>query len=149
MSPRRIPKMSHHKASGQAVVRLSGKDYYLGPWGSRTARIEYDRLVAEWLAGARQAPETRDEGLTIVELLARYLDYADGYYRHPDGTLTREILCLKDAFRPLRRLYGHTLAAEFGPLSLKSVRQWMIDAGLCRTNINRRINRIRRLFKWV
>jgi hypothetical protein len=50
MTEARIPKLTHHKASGQAVVRLSGSDCYLGPWGSRTARDEYDRRIAEWLA---------------------------------------------------------------------------------------------------
>jgi predicted DNA-binding transcriptional regulator YafY len=31
----RVPKLSHHKASGNAVVRLGGKDFYLGPWQSK------------------------------------------------------------------------------------------------------------------
>ena len=40
--------------SGQAVVTLSGQDYYLGPYGSIASQIEYDRLIGEWLAGGRQ-----------------------------------------------------------------------------------------------
>ncbi|MFI5378366.1 MAG: hypothetical protein ACHRHE_03590 [Tepidisphaerales bacterium] len=40
-----VPKMSHHKASGQAIVRLDGRDFYLGPWKSKAATVEYDRLV--------------------------------------------------------------------------------------------------------
>jgi hypothetical protein len=40
MSGFNIPKMSHHQASDQAVVRLAGKDFYLGPWGTKVARIE-------------------------------------------------------------------------------------------------------------
>jgi proteasome accessory factor B len=35
------------------VVRLGGKDFYLGPWRSKAARGEYDRLVTEWLIGGR------------------------------------------------------------------------------------------------
>jgi len=43
----KLPRMTHHKASGQAVVRLGYRDFYLGPWGTRAARIEYDRVIAE------------------------------------------------------------------------------------------------------
>ena len=44
-STRSIPKYRLHKASGQAVVTLRGKDYYLGPHGSPESRAEYDRLI--------------------------------------------------------------------------------------------------------
>ena len=41
-----VPKYRKHRASGQAVVTLSGVDHYLGPRGTKASRIEYDRLVA-------------------------------------------------------------------------------------------------------
>ena len=50
----RVPKYRLHRATGQAVVSLSGKDFYLGLWKSKASRIEYDRLIAEWLACGRQ-----------------------------------------------------------------------------------------------
>jgi len=59
MPDSRIPKMTHHKASGQAVVRLAGRDLYLGAWQSNAARADYDRLIAEWLASGRRAPGCR------------------------------------------------------------------------------------------
>jgi hypothetical protein len=46
---RRTPSYCHHKATGQAVVRIDGKDRYLGKYGSQESRQEYDRLIAEWL----------------------------------------------------------------------------------------------------
>lgn len=144
----RIPKLSRHKASGQAIVRLSGRDFYLGPWGSRAARAEYDRLIAEWLAGGRRPPAACADGATVNELLAAFWDHAESYYRYPDGTPTGEIHSLRDSLKLLRRLYGHTPAGEFGPLALKAVRQAMIDAGWGRGNINRRVGRIKRVFKW-
>lgn len=49
------PKYRKHRASGQAVVTLSGKDCYLGPYGTKAIRVEYDRLVGEWLAAGRPA----------------------------------------------------------------------------------------------
>lgn len=144
-----VPKMSHHKASGQAVVRLSGQDFYLGPWGTKVARREYDRVVAEWLANGRHAPVPAETELTITEVMARYLDHVDAYYRGPDGTPTSEPEKIKAAMRPLRRLYGHTPAARFGPLSLKAVQQAMVDLGWCRKYINQSINILRRMFKWA
>ena len=57
---------------------------------------------------------------------------------------------MKDAIRPVRNLFGHTSASEFGPLALKSVRQHMIDVqDLSRGVINDRVNRIKRVFKWA
>jgi len=43
------PKYRRHRASGQAVVTLNGNDCYLGPHGTKASRIEYDRVVAEWM----------------------------------------------------------------------------------------------------
>ena len=47
------PKYRHHRASGQAVVTIAGKDHYLGPWKSKASTVEYDRLIGEWLAAGR------------------------------------------------------------------------------------------------
>jgi integrase len=51
--------------------------------------------------------------------------------------------------RPLQELYGHTVAREFGPLALKTVRQAMIDANLSRNEVNKRVKHIVRCFKWA
>lgn len=56
---------------------------------------------------------------------------------------------MREAIRPLRQLYGNTKASEFGPKALKAVRQYMIDEGLCRGVVNRRVGRIKRVFKWA
>jgi hypothetical protein len=50
-----VPKLTRHKAKARGVVRLNGKDHYLGPWpaGAKqpppAVRAAYDRLIAEWL----------------------------------------------------------------------------------------------------
>jgi hypothetical protein len=48
-----VPTYRNHRASGQAIVTLSGTDHYLGPFNSRASRIEYDRRIGEWLASGR------------------------------------------------------------------------------------------------
>ena len=46
------PRYCHHKATGQAVVRLSGHDYYLGKYGTPDSHEAYARKIAEWKASA-------------------------------------------------------------------------------------------------
>ncbi len=42
---RRPPKVSRHKASGQAYVTWQKKRHYLGPYGSPEASAEYARFL--------------------------------------------------------------------------------------------------------
>ena len=49
----RLPKYRHYKPKNLAVVRIDGKDHYLGPYGSPESQDTYRRLLAEWLAKGR------------------------------------------------------------------------------------------------
>ena len=144
------PKYRRHKASGQAIVTIQGHDFYLGPWNSKGSKVEYDRIISEWLAAGRQLPATNGEAsdLTIVELLARYKKFAQRHYRK-DGVSTGEWDNIALAIRPLKELYGRTLVWDFGPLALKAIQQKMVDSGLSRSGINRRIAKIKRIFRWA
>jgi integrase len=88
------------------------------------------------------------EDITINELLLAYLKHADTYYVK-NGKPTSEPTCIRLALRPLRQHYGDTVAREFGPLRLKTVRQAMIDSGLCRNEVNKRVRHVLRAFKWA
>jgi integrase len=159
--PNPVPSYRLHKPSGQAVctVRLADgtrRDLYLGPYNSPESKQEYERVIAEQRATAAGSdpasplPTAYDgRDVTVNEVLVAYLKHADAYYRHPDGTPTQEAQCMRDAVRLLKHLYGHTPAREFGPLAMKAVRQAMVDADLCRTVVNARVNRVRRVFKWA
>ena len=70
-------KYRKHRCSGQAVVTLSGVDHYLGPHGGKTSRLEYDRLVAEWLQNGRRLRPVADCSLTVVEVMAAYMRHAN------------------------------------------------------------------------
>jgi hypothetical protein len=83
--------------------------------------------------------------LTVNELAAPYLKFADGYYLKA-GKTTVEPANIGFAIKPLPQVYGHTLASTFGPLGLQAVRQTMIDSDLCRNEINKRIGKIGRMF---
>src|SRR6185437_345783 len=145
---RRHPKYRKHKPSGQAVVTLNGFDYYLGPYGTKASRSQYDRRIKEWLEGGKHAPG-RDDGTTINALVLAFMEHAVAYYRKPDGTPTSEVSNTRDAVRPLVEMYGGDDARKFGPLRLKAVRSKMIEQGWCRRNINRHVNRLRHMFKWA
>jgi hypothetical protein len=59
--PKRTPSLCLHKASGQAVVRLDGKDHYLGKYGSPESEAEYNRLIGEWFANKCCLPKLRTD----------------------------------------------------------------------------------------
>jgi integrase len=148
----RIPKLRHQKSRDLAVVRIAGRDVYLGPFGSAESREKYARVVGEWLASGADSVRSRAAGgpapsLTIDKLILAYWRYAEGYYRKSDGSPGSEPDKIKLAVRPLRRMYGTTPAADFGPIALKAVRQSMVDAGLARITVNQRIARIVRVFE--
>ncbi len=148
----RVPKYSLHRASGQAIVTLNGTDHYLGEYESPDSKAKYDRLIAEWLADGRRSyqsqPQAQSPSRSINELIAAYWEYAQAYYRKPDGTSTQEIQTLRQALRPLILLYGETQSEKFGPLSLKAVREAMIRKGWCRSHINKQISRLKSMFRW-
>ncbi|MBA3273862.1 MAG: hypothetical protein H0T11_08345, partial [Chthoniobacterales bacterium] len=56
---------------------------------------------------------------------------------------------IKNTLRLLVNLYGNIPAGGFGPLALKTVRQTMIDSGLCRKQITAWIGQIKRVIKWA
>jgi len=143
------PRYCRHKSSGQAVVTLDGKDYYLGPWGTKASKAEYDRLIGVWLTGGRQMPGGHASDLTVTEVVARFWEHAKTYYRHPDGSPTSEIRAYRPALAILNRVYGATPARDFGPLALDVVRTAMIDRGWGRKSINISIGRVKRAFKWA
>lgn len=151
------------------------RDVLLGTYNTKASRQEYYRVVAEWRAAGCRLVQVKDDDapLTVNGLAMLFLRWAKVYYRKPDGTLSREVDNYKEAIAPLARLYGATPARDFGPLALKVLQRemtqqpvtrkvkvvnaqtgavtWMDKPwkiGWSRELINRRISRIRRIFKW-
>ena len=119
-----------------------------GAYGSPESLCAKARLDLELAVSAsRTAVDSPD--ITVAELLASYLDHAERYYVDAEGKPTKELVVLKYAMKPVRLFYAHHPAFQFGPLALKAVRQKMIDEGLSRGLINRRIGAVKRIFKWA
>jgi len=140
------PSYRKHKASRQAVVTINGRDVYLGPYGSKASRDEYDRLIGEWLTnGRRPTADAQAGGLAVVELICAYWAFCESYYVSENPG---EIHSIRLVIRVLRRLYGRVAVCEFGPLALKSVRTEMVAMGWSRNYTNAQVGRLRRMFKW-
>jgi integrase len=155
--PRRnhVPVYRLHKQSGQAIVTLpdglgNRRDVLLGKYGSAESRKEYVRVLTEWEAkGRKLPPPVATSDLTVNELIVAYWKHARVYYGWTRNPKRGDRVSLKDALRVLRKLYGPTLAREFGPLSLKGCRARMIHKGWARTYINSQVDRLRRMFRWA
>ncbi len=152
---KRPPSYRRHKASGQAIVTIAGKDHYLGPYGSATSRDAYAKLIsASQVQDSRSPepeilqPERATHSTTLVELLAAFLAYSRSYYVDRAGRPNIEFLNYRTLLKRLRQFGEDLTVSEFGPRRLREFRQTLIDAKLARTTINHTINRVRAIFKW-
>src|SRR4051794_4106729 len=105
--PHYIPKPTKH-SSGQAVIRLNGRDHYLGPFGSLEAKTRYEDLISRWLANGRSLPDVKPQP-TINDVLLAYLRWATIHY-HRVGKPDTQIAQIKDAVRVVKNLFGRALA---------------------------------------
>jgi integrase len=119
---------------------MNGRDHYLGRYGTVASKAEYDRLISEWLASGRQL--TNAGSMTVVELCRAYWTAVGT--RLSGGRADN----LKAVLGIVRRAYGMILVPEFGPKSLKVVREKMREFGWSRVYINRQIAWIKRMFRW-
>ena len=115
--PRKQPSYRLHKARGCAVVTINGKNRYLGKYNSPESYEKYARLIAQWQANGEAPPigtcgEVRLE-LTVSELVLRYLEHAQDYYKDYGDPHHGEISNLRYALRPLLILYGCTLSGQW------------------------------------
>ncbi|QDS91671.1 Phage integrase family protein [Roseimaritima multifibrata] len=142
----KLPKYRKHQ-SGRARVTINGRDYYLGPYGTKASHREYDRVIAEYLGSGRSGTfGMEQECYTVAMLLADYARHARRYYGTDESS---EFHRIKRAVKPLKHLYAKVAADEFGPNRFKTCRQQLIDDGLSRNGINAHMKRVARMFKWA
>ncbi len=144
MTIKRVPKYSHQKPSGQARVRVDGKDVYLGKYNTQEAHKRYADVLGEW-SRSNSHPV---QDVKIRQLTQLYLEHCKVYYRK-NGEVTGEVNNIKSAIRYLNQKFRNILAKDFDTLKLESVREHMIDADLARKTINANVSRIKSMFKWA
>lgn len=146
-----IPAARIHRPTGQLRVRYGGRDLYFGRADDPASEERYKRWVAELLVRDLDAPLNGirpQSSVTVNDVLLAYFTHAEQYYRQGDK-VSREFIAMRDAAKPVKELYGTTPAVKFGPLALRAVRERLLANGLCRREINKRVNRIRRIVKWA
>lgn len=142
------PRIYVHK-SGRAFIRVRkdgrSRDYYLeGTPGSDECRAHYARLVAELSTGGVPRPEVPRGGeVTVFQLIDRWRAE-----RGPEHA-RKELEQYGYSLAPLVDLYGTTPARDFRIPQLKTVRAEMVRRGWCRNVVNRRIVRVRTVFRWA
>ena len=136
------PRPHHHKPSGQERVRVGGRDHYLGPIGSAEARRRYAELVA----GLPKAPPKThwEAGPTVAEAVALWRRWAEG--RYAGG---RELAQYDATLRPVLDLFGPDPASAFGCRQLEEARDEMAKRGWNRAVVNRRVIRVRTVWRWL
>lgn len=176
MAPSRNPVPTYRKKKDRGIITVrnpdgSRRDILLpGKHNSDESLKEYERILALLRTTGGKMPMVGKQAnnLSVAELVLQFVEkHVQTYYIHPrTKEPTSEQPAFKAALRPLVRLYGGTVAAEFGSLDLNVVREamvsgsWMNDderkacvkanrpIGYARTTINKHCGRIKMLFNW-
>jgi integrase len=165
------PTYCHDRTRGRAYCTIDGQKIDLGPFDTPASRDKFDRLVGEWIGQGRPRglpTNVQPDALTVSQLIAGF--WAQAQLDYPTDPVPRgkrpggELGNYWDALRPLRRLYGSTPAAAFGPRALVAVREAMIQPrtvtdpetgktrvlrGWCRRVVNRHVDRLKKVFRWA
>jgi integrase len=135
---------SHHKATGQAFVRVDGRIHYLGKYGTPESRVRHRNIVAA--AQARREAFDLLRPLSVGELCERFVaamqrEHGPRSWQDIEARAVALTVCAKHA---------GMVAAAFGPKALQDIQQAMLKADrLTRYGINRRKQHIVAMFKWA
>ena len=87
-----VPHYGRHKVSDQAIVRLQGRDIYLGKYGSAASHEAYKGFVTEWSRNGGKLPAATYLA-TFTEIIIAYIEFANRYFRkYGNGLLTGSAL---------------------------------------------------------
>ena len=162
----KTPTYRKREGRSQALVTLTDsvtkrrRDFWLGEHGTAGSRELYHRVIAEWEANGRRFPTAAPcraapegpTGLMLVALLRDFYRWAKRNYDKGELRSFQVVMVL------MRRYYGRTPAAAFGPKKLRMLREEMIRGDQTadpprkpwsRKYINQQVQRIRRVFKWA
>ena len=156
------PSYRYHKARNCAIVRIHGKDYYLGEYGSAGSKQLYAQLIAEKWAdistseNTARLPAACKTWPTVDELVVSYMKkHVSLFYIDRNGKPSERQCHIRLALRPLHEIYGNTPVNEFGSKRLKVVRDKIIKMGLeeksdgySRQYVNDHVAIIKNFFRW-
>ncbi len=96
----KVPSYRLHRGSGQAIVTINRRDFYLGQHNAPDSRKRYNRLIAEYLS----TPETfllsnsKKPDPAVSELIVAFLAFVKS------EVADKEYKGIKLTMKPLRNL---------------------------------------------
>lgn len=163
----KAPARRYH-LSGQSVVTIAGRDYYLGKHDSPESIARYAVLIGIYQQNGLSLPEGFDvadlderAGIMLIAspvtaaaqqskqpVLVRHVTasfrehIAEKYRNTPQEKRRHERLC-----KQLDERYGDVPAVDFGPVKLKAFREWLVGQKLARKYVNRLTNCVVAMFR--
>ncbi len=163
-----LPVHRRHKTHNRGYIHCEGRQWWTAEWGSMAANHLYDIFVSLWLQAGRRLPDglnpkewqarkqaalanmdsesEAQEIYRVSDLVADFLQFAHVHYRK-DGQSTREAENITYMVRPLLEALGDLPVDAFRLQDLVTYRDLLIEAGLARSQINKQVQVIRRIFK--
>jgi integrase len=163
------PSIRYH-ISGQSIVTLGGRTFYLGKHGSSEAIARYAVLIDEYQktglelsedfdieaifarAEALLSPAPRltkehqaDEPVRVKDVCECFRKHAVERFKSQQAERFR----INQLCDELIARYGDVLATDFGPKRLKELQRIWVERDWSRPYINRMLNSIKRMFSFV
>lgn len=141
---RRIPSYQHHKATGQARVRIAGKDHYLGRYGSPESHERYDEIIAQFLETEPGTSTTLSALLAVfwAECKKRYGGKGRGTYGYAGNW--------RPTIRLLRIHFGDLRAEDVGPVKLRKLLEDTAEENdWSLTYVKMHLARVKQIFEWA
>lgn len=153
------PSLKLHRGSNQGYVLLNGVRHYCGVYGTDEAQKKFSRIMSNYYATGSATP-ARAEDRLVLELLNKYLDFAQEYYAGKSGG---HLGVIRVVIRDMNFLYGNLPIVSFGPLHLEAMRaEWMTPNRLLeldayktreprprnRATLNKLVKMVQLIFKW-
>lgn len=163
----KAPARRYH-LSGQSVVTIDGRDFYLGTHDSPEALARYAVLIAAYQAGGLSLPSDFDlrcldpqvasmcrpiesapqqqtrEPIRVQHVTALFRLHVAEKYANSRKELNRHNKLCDE----LDAEYAELLVSEFGPVRLKEYRDKLVKRGLARKYVNRIVNCVISVFRY-
>ncbi|KAA5546028.1 tyrosine-type recombinase/integrase [Roseiconus nitratireducens] len=164
----KAPARRYH-ISGQSVVTIAGRDFYLGKHDSPESIARYAALITVYQQNGLSLPDDFDPtsldahvalllGVSAPQAAATHQTDQPILVRHVTG-LFREHIAEKYKNTPseksrhdklcdrLDKQFGDVAAEQFGPVKLKAFRKTLVDEGFARKYVNRLTNCVVAIFR--
>ncbi len=140
MQPPRIPKYRHQKSRNLAVVRIAGKDIYLGKYNSPESHEKYQLAIAELVS---RLAITKTKGLTLPALAAVYQQFSQIRFSGAK---------LRSYHRTIQRfatLFPELDSQDVACSHVEAYQISLVQRNLAVNTINDYLARLKTIFRWA